>query len=77
MAKNDILKELKSQGFKITNQREVLIETILENECSTSKEIYYYAAKKQPGIGIATVYRMINTLEEMGILEKRKLLVKA
>ena len=33
--------------------------------------IYYEALKKDSSIGIATVYRMLDTLEEIGILEKR------
>lgn len=76
MLKKEIINELKNKGLKITDQRQILIDTILENQCTTSKELYYYASKKQPGIGIATVYRMIKTLEDLDILEKRKLSVK-
>lgn len=75
MASSEIIERLKGKGLRITNQRKILIDTILENECSSSKEIYYNAIKKDPNIGMATVYRMVKVLEEAQILEKRKLLV--
>lgn len=34
------------------------------------KEIYYKAVKIDPSIGTATVYRMINTLEEIGAISR-------
>ena len=38
----------------------MLLDIILEDECSSCKEIYYRATKKDPTIGTATVYRIIN-----------------
>ena len=38
----------------------------LQEECTCCKEIYFLASKKDPNIGMATVYRMINLLEEIG-----------
>lgn len=77
MAKSEIIDRLKDKGLRITNQRRVLIDTILENECSSSKEIYYNAIKKDPKIGMATVYRMIKVLEDAEVLERRRLAVRA
>lgn len=76
MAKSEIINRLKGRGLRITNQRKVLIDTILENECSSGKEIYYNAIKKNPKIGMATVYRMIKVLEEAEVIERRKLAVR-
>lgn len=76
MAKSEIIDRLKGRGLRITNQRKVLIDTILESECSSSKEIYYNAIKKDPNIGMATVYRMIKVLEDAEVLERRKLAVR-
>ena len=53
--KNYILNELKKNGYRITSQRKVLIDIILENECSCCKEIYYRASKKDGTNGMATV----------------------
>ena len=68
-----VINELKKRGFKITNQRKLIIEMILKNKCSSCKEIYYKAVMKDPTIGIATIYRMVRILEEIGIIDRKKL----
>lgn len=70
MQKEKIVEILKDRGFRITKQRLILLEIILSNECSCCKEIYYTAIKKDNKIGTATVYRMINTLEEIGAIKR-------
>ena len=69
--KTYILKELKKNGCRITNQRKLLIDVILQDECSCCKEIYYKAARRDSKIGMATVYRMMNMLEEIGAVSRR------
>lgn len=71
--KDVILQELRDRGCRITNQRRLLIDIILDNECSCCKEIYYQAVKKDPTIGIATVYRLIKTLEEIGAISRKNM----
>ena len=44
-----------------------LIDIILSETCSYCKEVYILALKKDPGIGIATVYRMVDALEKIGL----------
>ena len=68
-----ILAELKRNGFRITNQRKLLVDIILSDECSCCKEIYYKAVHEDPSIGIATVYRMVKTLEEIGAIDRKNL----
>lgn len=66
-----IIKRLKAEGYRMTKQRRVLLDIIFEEEFSSCKEIYYKASKINPEIGTATVYRMINMLEERGVLLHR------
>ena len=66
-----VLKELRRQGKRITGQRRIILEIILNQEWENCKDIYYEALKRDPAIGIATVYRMLDTLEETNILEKQ------
>lgn len=73
MQREMILQRLKEQGCRITKQRLALIDIILENECSSCKEIYYKAVRMDEKIGIATVYRMINMLEEIGAISRRNM----
>ncbi|MDD3251506.1 MAG: transcriptional repressor [Lachnospiraceae bacterium] len=71
--KGFIIQELKKSGCRITTQRQLLIDIILKDECSCCKEIYYRAAKKDPSIGMATVYRMVKTLEEAGLIQRKNM----
>ena len=71
MSRDVILQKLREEGYRITNQRRLIIDTILANDCSCCKEIYYQVHKKDPDMGVATVYRMIKTLEEIGVLDRK------
>ena len=67
-AKERIIEQLKRSGCRVTKQRLMLIDVILEGKCNCCKEIYYQASLKDPSIGPATVYRMVNTLEQIGVI---------
>ena len=69
MQKDVVIRELKKRGCRITKQRRMLLEVILENECSCCKEIYFKASKVDPKIGVATVYRMVNAMEDIGAIK--------
>ena len=71
--KEVIVGKLKDSGCRITKQRLILLDVILEGECGSCKEIYYRASKKDPSIGTATVYRMINTLEDIGAISRKNM----
>lgn len=71
--KSFIIEELKRNGCRITNQRLILIDILLKDDCGSCKEIYYRAAKQDPTIGMATVYRLIKTLEEAGLMQRKNL----
>lgn len=71
--KSTILKELKKQGCRITKQRKLIIDIILQNECSSCKEIYCEVRRKDPTVGIATVYRMLKAMEETGAIDRKNL----
>ena len=71
MQREIVIQRLKEQGCRITKQRMVLLDIILNENCSSCKEIYYKASRIDSRIGTATVYRMINTLEEIGAITRR------
>ena len=56
MQREIVIQRLKEQGCRITKQRMVLLDIILNENCSSCKEIYYKASKIDPKIGTATVY---------------------
>lgn len=70
LQKEIIIQRLKAQGCRITKQRLMLLDIILAEECSCCKEIYYKAVGADSNIGSATVYRMINLLEEIGAISR-------
>lgn len=73
MQKEVVLQRLKENGCRITKQRKLLLDIILQEECTSCKEIYYKAAKLDPSIGAATVYRMVNLLEELGAINRKNM----
>lgn len=66
-----LLTDFAGEGCRITKQRKIILDIILQEECTCCKEIYFLASKKDPNIGMATVYRMINLLEEIGALKRK------
>jgi Fur family ferric uptake transcriptional regulator len=64
------LEKLKNRGLRLTAQREVLFRVIAENIGipSTVQDIWGKTRDLDPSIGIATVYRTINLLAEMGMV---------
>lgn len=73
MQKELIIDKLKAKKCRITKQRLTLLDIILENECSSCKEIYYKASRVDETIGAATVYRMVNVLEEIGAISRKNM----
>lgn len=73
MHRDRIFRKLREQGCRITRQRRMLLDIILEGDCSCCKEIYYKASALDPGIGTATVYRMVNALEQIGAISRRNM----
>ncbi|SET07887.1 transcriptional repressor [[Clostridium] polysaccharolyticum] len=73
MKKQFIIEELKKRKCRMTSQRSLIIDIILQNQCSCCKEIYYQAVEKDSSIGIATVYRMLALLEEAGVIDRKNM----
>lgn len=72
--KDRIIQKLKDHGCRITKQRLIILNIILEDKCSCCKEIYYKALRLDGKIGTATVYRMVNILEEIGEINRENVL---
>lgn len=73
MQKEMVLQSLKENGCRITKQRRVLLDVILQEECASCKEIYYKATAVDSSIGAATVYRMVNLLEDIGAISRKNM----
>ena len=66
---------LKKNGLKVTNQRMAILEVINNRpgEHLTAEEIYDCVKKEYPEIGLATVYRTIQLLSELNLIDKLNL----
>ena len=67
---SDFNKKLKEKGYKLTSQRMHVFDVLLANEGRhmNSQEIYEDVRQKYPEIGVATGYRTLALLEEMGLI---------
>jgi Fur family ferric uptake transcriptional regulator len=67
-----IKQALQSQGFKLTPQREATVRVLLENEEDhlSAEDVFMLVKDKAPEIGLATVYRTLDLLSELHVLEK-------
>ena len=72
MQRSAMMNRLRQAGCRITKQRKMILDIILQEECTCCKEIYFLASKRDPNIGMATIYRMINLLEEIGALKRKR-----
>jgi len=68
---HDILSTLRNRGYRITPQREMIIETITRNPAHfTADEIYSAVQKKTQTMNVATVYRTLDVLVEEGLVSR-------
>lgn len=67
-----IKQQLQSQQYKLTPQREATVRVLLENEDDhlSAEDVYMLVKDKAPEIGLATVYRTLELLSELHIVEK-------
>ena len=66
-----LLKKCQKRGFKLTNQRELVI-SILENseDHPGVDELFARALEQDKSVSIATVYRTVKLLEDANFIEK-------
>ncbi|WP_205687640.1 Fur family transcriptional regulator [Clostridiisalibacter paucivorans] len=64
--------KLKEKGYKLTTQRRVIYDVFAENSGDhlSPEEVYDKVKGKYPEIGLATVYRTLQLLEELGLVYK-------
>ncbi len=68
----DTLRKLEASGLRMTVQRRHIIDILTNSQCTSPKELWYEAKQYVPDLGIATVYRLINRLEQIGVLSKAR-----
>jgi Fur family ferric uptake transcriptional regulator len=68
----ELRSKLRDNDLRLTNQRRIILEALYDNRHDhlNVEEIYKYVNEKNPEIGLATVYRTLDTFVELGIAHK-------
>ncbi len=61
---------LRSRGYRLTNQRRVIIWELEGDRHLSAEEIYDRVKGECPELGLSTVYRTLDLLHELGIVRK-------
>jgi len=65
------LTRLKDNGYRLTESRKAVVETVAATTQALSPvEVYDRARESCPGMGLVTVYRTLEKLEELGLIQR-------
>jgi len=62
---------LAKKNLKLTKQREIILKAFLKTDHVTAEELHHRISKKKVQMGLATIYRTLNLLCEIGIGQQR------
>src|SRR5262245_27748172 len=69
MKKRGLINELKTRGYRVTPQRAIILEAIEELPGHmTAEEIFEVVQQTSSYISLATVYRTLDLLKELGLI---------
>ncbi|MDW7674852.1 MAG: Fur family transcriptional regulator [Bacillota bacterium] len=68
----DVCEKLHEHDYKITPQRRIILKVFLDNleHHLSAEEIYNIVKETHPEIGLATVYRTLDLLAELEVLQR-------
>jgi Fur family transcriptional regulator, ferric uptake regulator len=66
--RQDWRQELRARGYRLTPQRQLVLEAVATLEHGTPDEICAEVRKTASGVNISTVYRSLELLEELGLV---------
>ena len=61
--------ELRDKGLRLTPQRELVLSAVRELGHATPEEVAEKVRQTHPGINLSTVYRNLETLENVGLVQ--------
>ena len=68
---SEVSAALAARGLRLTRQRRAVLDAIAAAPCSQSPVQVYDAAREQcPELGLTTVYRTLEVLDEIGALRR-------
>jgi Fe2+ or Zn2+ uptake regulation protein/TusA-related sulfurtransferase len=73
MDTSEAIKFLRADGRRITEERKLLLRIIEKTPHLGASDIYELAREENPKISLSTVYRTVNLLENLGLVEANPL----
>lgn len=71
MTTNEWLTQLQENGYRLTEARRAVVETIQASTRALSPvEVFDAARKKYPALGLVSVYRTLEKLEELHLVQR-------
>ncbi len=71
MTVNSWLTQLQSHGYRLTNARKAVVETVARTPSALNPlEVYQQAKLSCPSLGLVTVYRTLEKLEELHLIQR-------
>ncbi len=71
MSEHPWLVQLTEQGYRLTEARRAVVEIMVRStQALTPIEIYDEARDAHPALGLVTVYRTLEALEEQGLIQR-------
>jgi Fur family transcriptional regulator, ferric uptake regulator len=65
------LDTLRTHGYRLTGPRQAVVEVIAESQHVLSPlEVFERARSRYPRLGLVTVYRTVEKLEELGLIQR-------
>ncbi|MFD6876036.1 MULTISPECIES: Fur family transcriptional regulator [unclassified Streptomyces] len=68
MVSTDWKSDLRQRGYRLTPQRQLVLEAVDALEHATPDEILVEVRRTASGVNISTVYRTLELLEELGLV---------
>jgi len=66
---SEIVQAVRDAGRRVTPKRELLFDVIANNPHLDAASIHHLAREANPRIGLATVYRTLKMLTELGLID--------
>lgn len=65
------IEQLQTSGYRVTAPRQTIVELLVSSTHALSPiEIYDLGRKEYPALGLVTVYRTLERLEELGLIQR-------
>lgn len=61
-------KELRARGYRVTPQRQLVLEAVTKLKHGTPEEIWADVQRTASGVNISTIYRTLELLEQLGLV---------